>query len=328
MYEIERATPAAMKPASLFLSSGDVLADARYERAKAYAAAGDRAAAADLMMQALERAPAFASAWFALGEIRSKSGDRAGAIAAFRSALSADPSDRHGAALQLARLGAADPAVAMTPGYVRSLFDQYAPNFDRALVEGLGYRGPELLREALRAVAAAHRRPFHFARALDLGCGTGLVAEALRAHCDTIVGVDLAPAMAAAARRKGVYADVTVGDLTDFIAAQPESSCDLIVAGDALVYLADLAPVCRAVARALAPDGLFAFTAETHEGTGVVLGEKLRYAHGANHMRAALARAGLAPLTFDQVATRNENSMPVPGLLVIAGKQTPSSSSR
>jgi predicted TPR repeat methyltransferase len=321
MYETKRVKPAAMKPAVLFLSSGDVLADRRYERAKAYAADGDRAAAADLLMQALERAPGFASAWFALGEIRAQGGDRAGAIEAFRGALEADPDDRHGAALQLARLGAADPGAAMTPAYVRSLFDGYAANFDRALVEGLDYRGPQMLREALRAATAMRGRPFRFARALDLGCGTGLVAEALRTQCDAIVGVDLSPAMAAAARRKNVYADVVVGDLIDFLATQPERSCDLIVAGDALVYLADLAPVCCAAARALAPGGLFAFTVETHAGTGVILGEKLRYAHGADHVRAALAEAGLVPLTFERASTRTENDAPVPGLLVVAAQQ-------
>jgi predicted TPR repeat methyltransferase len=169
-------------------------------------------------------------------------------------------------------------------------------------------------------VAAARGRPFYFARALDLGCGTGLVAEALRACCGSIVGVDLSSAMAAAARRKNVYADVVVADMTDFIAAQPEASCDLVVAGDALVYVADLAPVCRAVARALVPDGLFAFTVETHPGAGVVLGEKLRYAHGADHVHAALDAAGLVPFALNQVATRSENGAPVPGLLVIAGR--------
>jgi predicted TPR repeat methyltransferase len=309
-----------MKPAALFLSSGDVLADRRYERAKAYAAEGDRAAAADLLMQTLERAPRFASAWFALGEIRAETGDRVGAIAAFRGALAADPSDCHGAALKLARLGAGDPADAMAPGYVRSLFDQYAANFDQALVKGLGYRGPALLRAALRAATAARRRAFYFDLAIDLGCGTGLVAEALRDCCGAIVGVDLSPAMAAAARRKNVYADVAVGDMSEFIATRPEGSCDLIVAGDAFVYLADLAPVCRAVARALCSDGLFAFTVETHAGTGVVLGEKLRYAHGADHARAALAAASIVPLTFDHLATRTENGVPVPGLLVIAAR--------
>jgi predicted TPR repeat methyltransferase len=322
MYGTFTAKP-AMNPTALFLSSGDVLADARYERAKAYAADGDRAAAADLLTQALERAPSFVSAWFALGEIRARDGDHVGAVAAFRAALAADPSDRHGAALQLARLGVGEAADAMTPAYVRGVFDQYAANFDHALVDGLGYRGPELLREALRAVTAARGRPFRFARALDLGCGTGLVAEALRACCDTIVGVDLSPAMVAAARRRGVYTDAAVGEMVAFAAAQPARSCDLIVAGDALVYLADLAPLCRAVARALAADGLFAFTVETHVGSGVVLGEKLRYAHGADHVRASLATAGLVPFTLDEVSTRNENGVPVPGLLIVAGNPSP-----
>jgi predicted TPR repeat methyltransferase len=309
-----------MKPPALFLSSGDVLADRRYDRAKAYAAEGDRAAAADLLAQALERAPGFASAWFALGEIRAQQGDRAGAVAAFRGALTADPADRHGAALHLARLGAAEPAAAMAPGYVRALFDQYAPDFDRALVEGLGYRGPMLLYEALRTVAAARSRPFRFERMVDLGCGTGLVAEALRDCCGAIAGVDLSPAMVAAARRKGVYAEVAIGDMVEFVAGRPKGSCDLVVAGDAFVYLADLAPVCRGVAHALARGGLFAFTVETHAGAGVVLGEKLRYAHGADHVRAALDAAGLAPCVLDPASTRNEHGGPVPGLVVVAGR--------
>src|SRR5215470_723251 len=105
MYGTPRPKPAAMKPTALFLSSGDVLADRRYERARAYAVEGDGAAAVDLLMQALERAPDFASAWFALGEIRAQGNDHDGAVEAFRAALTADPSDRHGAALQLARLG-------------------------------------------------------------------------------------------------------------------------------------------------------------------------------------------------------------------------------
>jgi predicted TPR repeat methyltransferase len=308
-----------MKPPALFLSSGDVLADRRYDRAKAHAAEGDVATAADLLAQALERAPGFASAWFALGEIRAQGGDRVGAVAAFRAARAADPADRHGAALHLARLGAAEPAAAMTPAYVRALFDQYAPDFDRALVEGLGYRGPMVLCDALRAVAAARHRPFRFERAVDLGCGTGLVAEALCDWCGAIAGVDLSPAMVAAARRKGLYVEIAVGDMVAFIAGRAKSSCDLVVAGDAFVYLADLAPVCRAVAHALAPDGLFAFTVETHAGTGVVLGEKLRYAHDVEHVRAALDAAGLVPFDIDPVSTRSENGAPVPGLAVVAG---------
>ena len=259
MYESNTTKPAVMKPAALFLSSGDVLADRRYERAQAYAADGDRAAAADLLVQAVERAPGFASAWFALGEIRAAGGDRAGAIAAFDAARAADPSDRHGAALQLARLGAADPAAAMTPGYLRSLFDQYAPNFDHALVAGLGYRGPVLLREALRGVAAARGLPFHFARALDLGCGSGILALALAAASPArVLAVDVDPraaAIAAAnARRNEVGAQVRAAEADGFKsrAVRAGAPYDLVLAN---ILARPLERMAKPLAASLAPRG-------------------------------------------------------------------------
>src|SRR5262245_25156799 len=67
----------------IFLSSGDVIADRRLEWARDREAKGDPAGAAELLMQALELAPGYASAWFALGELREGLGDRKGAIAAF-----------------------------------------------------------------------------------------------------------------------------------------------------------------------------------------------------------------------------------------------------
>ena len=158
----------------LFITSGDMLADRRYALARDYAADGDLTAAADLYAQATELAPGFASAWFALGEAREALGDRDGARAAFAQAQAADPQDRHGAALHLARLGAADPPTRELHGYVRTLFDQYAPRFDRAL-EDLGYRAPALLRDAVVAEAVGRR----LGTMLDLGCGTGHLIAAI-----------------------------------------------------------------------------------------------------------------------------------------------------
>src|SRR5436190_6462715 len=103
-----KSEPALSGP--LFISSGDLIADRRYDLARAYAADGDLSAAADLFAQAVELAPGFASAWFGLGEARAALGDAVGARAAFEKAQAYDPEDRHGAGLRLARLGAADPA--------------------------------------------------------------------------------------------------------------------------------------------------------------------------------------------------------------------------
>jgi predicted TPR repeat methyltransferase len=296
----------------LFMTSGDLIADRRVELARQYQAAGDVPAAADLLAQAVERAPQFAWGWFLLGEARRELGDHAGAIVAYAQARTHDVVDRLGAGLQLARLSAADPTAAMSGGYVRALFDQYAPSFDAALA-GLDYRAPQLLLDAVMAAG-----PEHFAHALDLGCGTGLAARDFGRHVDTMHGVDLSPNMIAQAERSGFYGSLDVDDMLAFLQRQDDASADLVIAADALVYLADLAPLLREVGRVLESQGLFAFTVETHGGEGVILGEKLRYAHAADHVRAALTQAGLAATTFAAVSTRTEAGAPVPGLLVVA----------
>ena len=168
-------------PARLFLSSGDLMADRRFDFARDLQLKGDLVAAADLLLQATELAPGFASAWFTLGEIRERLGEREAAISAFRRAQMSDPDDRHGAGLRLMLLGA-EPLSAMPPAYVRALFDQYAPRFEAALVDDLGYRGPALLFKAVLSVRAALRKPAFFKRAIDLGCGTGLAATAFAAR--------------------------------------------------------------------------------------------------------------------------------------------------
>jgi len=301
----------------LFITSGDMLADRRYALARDYAADGDLAAAADLYAQATELAPGFASAWFALGEAREALGDRDGARAAFEKAQGADPEDRHGAALHLARLGAADPATHELHSYVRTLFDQYASRFDRAL-EDLGYRAPALLRDAVVAEAEGRR----FGTMLDLGCGTGLAGAVLRPYVDWLVGVDLSSKMIEEARRKGVYDALTVGDIEQFLAEQhtAASSADLIIAADVFAYIGDVGAVCGAVARVLAPNGRFGFTVETHVGEGAIVGAKMRYQHAPAFVREAIADAGMIIRRFDAVSTRNENRVAVPGLLVIAGR--------
>ena len=306
-----------MQPQPIHLPSGNLIADRRFEWARDLAAKGDLDAAADLLTQTLELAPLYASAWFALGKIREKLNDRDGAIAAFRKAADADPQDRHGAALHLIRLGA-KPSAAMPEGYVRALFDGYAPCFDRALTEGLGYRAPELLLHAVQAAHAGSR--IKFGSLLDLGCGTGLAGAAFRPFCDWLVGVDLSPAMLFQAQPKGIYDRLVESEVSSFLSGEAAARAryHLILAADVFMYLDDLGPVLKAAAAVLAPSGSMAFSMETHEGDGVILRDTLRYAHGATHVRAALAAAGLALVSLDSAATRTEKGVPVPGLIVVA----------
>ena len=68
-------------------------------------------------------------------------------------------------------------------------------------------------------------------RVLDLGCGTGLVGEALaRKGFKNIVGLDISPEMIKQAAAKGVYAQFVEHDLTqpDQLPTELRSSFDLV----------------------------------------------------------------------------------------------------
>jgi predicted TPR repeat methyltransferase len=306
-------------PSRIFLSSGDLMADRRFDFARDLQLKGDLAAAADLLLQATELAPGFASAWFTLGEIRGQLGEHDAAIAAFQKAKEADPEDRHGASLRLMRLGA-EQVSAMPQAYVRALFDQYAPKFETALVDDLGYRGPALLFRAVLSTRAAVRKPAFFKRAIDLGCGTGLAAAAFAKEVDHFIGIDLSPRMIERSRATGLYAQLEVNEMVEGLRGRRDASADLILAADTLIYLSDLAAVLREAKRVLISGGLLAFTVETHAGEGIILGEGLRYAHGAAYVRAAVEEAGLALSLLEDLSARNEDNAPVPGLVVVAGK--------
>ncbi len=306
-------------PARLFLSSGDLMADRRFEFARDLQLKGDLPAAADLLMQAIELVPDFTSAWFTLAGIREELGEHDAAIAAFRRAQASDANDRHGAGLRLMRLGA-EPVAGMPQAYVQTLFDQYAPRFEASLVDDLGYRGPALLFKAVLSVRSAARKPALFKRAIDLGCGTGLAAAAFARTVDHFIGVDLSPRMIERSRATGLYAELEVADMLQGLRARGDASADLILAADAMVYVADLAPVLAEAARVLAPGGLLAFTTETHDGEGVVIGQGLRYAHAAAYVRVVVESTGLKLPLLEDRSARNEDGAPVPGLVAVAAK--------
>lgn len=305
--------------APVFRSSGDLIADRRYDYAAAALAEGDAAAAADLFAQACDIAPRWAAAWFGLGEALELAGEAERAAAAYQRAGACDGGDELGATLRHARLAGLSPP-APPASYIRALFDQYAPRFDRHLREDLGYRGPEILVSALREVCAAHGRTFHFDRVLDLGCGTGLFGRALYPHVDSLHGVDLSPKMVEAARATGCYSQVDAADLLAFLQGEGEGSADLVVAADVLVYLGDLAGVFRESARVCEAGGLFAFTVQAMDGADYALGDDLRYAHSSDYIRRLARDSGFEVARLERVSTRREAHRDAPGLAVVLAR--------
>jgi predicted TPR repeat methyltransferase len=308
--------------AAIFDSSSDLRADRRYAYALACLAEGDGAVAADLLLQVLEIAPDWIPAWFALGQARHCLGDGEAARQAFDRAVTLDPDDRLGASLHLQRLGERMLRPSLPAAYVRHLFDQYADRFEAHLGETLAYRAPRLVRAALKAARPAGRLSPRLARALDLGCGTGMAARALTGFYDRICGVDLSPRMISKAACSGLYDALVEADILAFLEADDDARFDLVIACDVFVYFGDLHRPMAGVAHRLAPGALFAFSVQSSAdgeaaAAGFDLGQDLRFAHAGAHVRAAAASAGLVTLLAEAAVLRKDRGEDVHGAIYV-----------
>ena len=297
-------------------SSGDLVADRRASYAAALAAERAFAEAADLMVQALEMVPQWVAGWNLLGGYREAAGDIAGAVAAWTQLLQLDAKGLFGAALKLAAHGAGGSSEA-APAYVEALFDDYAPRFEDSLVARLGYRTPEALEQAIRTAMAA-RSIGRFGRALDLGCGTGLMGERLRALVDRLEGIDLSANMLGEARRKGIYDRLEKADLKAVLDTE-QASADLIVAADVLNYVGTLEAPLASASRALRRGGIIAFSLETHGGSEPVrLGTSLRFQHAVEPTLRMCRAVGFEVVNAEPLVIRMERGAPVDGVIVLA----------
>ena len=311
-----------MQPGSL--PSGDVLADRRAAYAKMAADDGAFGEAAELMEQALELTPLWRAGWFQLGEYHDKAGDVEKAVAAYRQVLAMAGDDIFGAGLKLALLGAEAAPANPESRYAESLFDDYADRFEKSLTEKLGYDLPQKLAAAIQAHAGAETR---FARAIDLGCGTGLAGPYVHPFVDHLEGFDISANMLAKAVEKGVYDHLARADLSKsavesglFSPEHPAHRADLVLAADVMMYLGDLESPAALAAELLKSGGTFAFSVEAAD-EGYVLQPSMRYAHSQAHMAVLFDRHGFEERDFERVTLRMDAGKPVYGFIFIATKR-------
>jgi 2-polyprenyl-6-hydroxyphenyl methylase / 3-demethylubiquinone-9 3-methyltransferase len=106
-------------------------------------------------------------------------------------------------------------------------------------------------------------------RVLDVGCGGGILAEALAAEGATVTGIDPSEKSLAAARdharRSGLAIEYRRGTAEDLAGSGLEGTFDIVCAVDVLEHVDDLDRTLAAVAAVLAPGGAFGFL--THNRT-------------------------------------------------------------
>ncbi|MGV6905499.1 MULTISPECIES: methyltransferase [unclassified Brucella] len=251
-----------------------------------------------------------------------KAGDFDAAAKAYEEVLQIDPDDHGGAAVRLASMGRGAVPLKAPDAYVATLFDQHAEMFDTILVDQLGYDVPLQLREMLLEMDDA----FNAERMLDLGCGTGLSADALDDMAAHKTGVDISENMIEVAYEKGDYDALFVGEAVRFLESTEEENWDLIVATDVLPYMGELERFFAGVAEHLNSGGHFGFSSETLDdnrlaGRAFVVGDYQCFAHAQSYVRAMLDSHGMDCIRCEDITVRSEQGAPVPGHLYIARRR-------
>lgn len=257
-----------------------------------------------------------------LGHALSSMGRHEEAAGAYAEALKLGPDDpyvRHLVAAAGARPGGNRAPIE----YLRAVFDGYADRFEAHLIS-LGYRTPGLIHAALArhpAILAGDR----LGPALDIGCGTGLLAVAISdLPVGPLVGVDVSAGMLASAKAKQLYQELHEADLMNFLASETRQ-WPVVLAGDVLVYFGELAELMASVRDRLKPGGWFIFSLEEllpdQSGVGGdgqwALQRQGRYAHSIDYVTATAMGTGFALRSLDRQTVRFEADAPVAGLFVV-----------
>jgi predicted TPR repeat methyltransferase len=285
------------------------IAEASFALGEGLLAVGHLPTAIAEFQRALRLEPTLIAARYALGCCWLDAGEAERAAEVFSELAATESPFTSRAAQKISEVEAMRGASRSAPGYIRHLFDQFSPDYERKMLEELSYRAHLILRGLADLVGVTARR----LDILDLGCGTGLAGEAFRDVAHRLDGVDLSPRMIECARSRGIYDSLVIDDVETALAAG-RRTFDLILAADTLVYLGDLGPLFTAAGRRLKPSGFFLFTVEKKSGDGFELGPKRRYRHSEAYLREEASRAGLEIMGLLDCSPRQEAKSPVEGL--------------
>lgn len=238
---------------------------------------------------AIEINPSHAPAHLNLGSAFMEKGKTENSIYHLRHYLELDPSDGGGARILLAKLGADKLPGQASEGYLKKMYSITAKTWDNAV----SYKGHLLVADAFEILCTKNSNRL---RALDLGCGTGLVGELIRDKVEWLEGVDLSPAMLEKAKHKKVYDKLHQQDLVSFL-SQSGKKYDLITCAATLIHFGDLTNVFGLIVnasnlRSLFIGTLFVNDEESDIAPHALYAEASCYSHGLGYLERLATKNG------------------------------------
>jgi predicted TPR repeat methyltransferase len=149
---------------------------------------------------------------------------------------------------------------------VQALFEDYASNFETSLVDELNYNAFHRMRKGFdRALLQQHKATDKkFLKVVDAGCGTGLAGAEFRNISQTLIGVDLSPAIIehAKTKRPGLYDSFQTGDIKLILRDYVKQPISLLVAADTFIYFNDLTDLFASMKTGIEEGGYAVFSLE------------------------------------------------------------------
>ncbi len=281
--------------------------DTLYNLAGCYKDNGRHAQAVETYLEVLRITPDHLSANNNLAFVYHLTGESERAVYHYQKVLDLKP-DHQAAKHMLAALTGVE-TTSSPESYVRDVFDNYSPYFEKSLVGELEYRVPATIRQMVDDGTAWKKTYTH---GLDLGCGTGLGGQAFGDMLEVLDGLDLSEKMIDLAQEKNIYRKLHAGNIVNFLNATKERY-DFFLAADVFAYVGDLAETFLLLRRCACRDALFCFSTETLSGQKYQLQQTGRFAHAPVYIEEVAGTTGWKIAACQKTALRKEKGNWVEG---------------
>jgi len=215
--------------------------------------------------------------------------------------------------------GLARPPGRYHPLLVAKLFDRLSPQYEERVMR-------EDYAEHTRVARAIARIPRDgkVLRILDLGCGTGMLADALRAAGveASLVGVDMSESMLAQAREHGTYERLHRDDIESFLRTDAgRGPFDVVALASVIPFFGDLGDLMRAIGQYIPECARVVFSYDVAEREAVQFNAHGRFRHAPSHVEACLAAAAFRIESDEAFVARTERGEPVAARVVAARRE-------
>lgn len=281
--------------------------DTLYNLAGCYKDTGQLEQAVETYLKVLQLDPEHLSANSNLAFVYHKVGETGQAVHYYQKVLEYRP-DHQSAQHMLAALTGSG-ATSSPESYVKGVFDNYSEYYEQSLVVELEYCVPMTIRKILDTGSEWKKQ---YNNGLDLGCGTGLGAEAISDMVDTFDGIDLSEKMIALASDKGLYRNLFAGNIASILRSETESY-DFFLAADVFAYVGDLHEIFSLLKERARIDALFCCSTESMKGSDYKLQRTGRFAHSPAYVKEVARVTDWKLVERQRSALRKEKGVWVQG---------------